>query len=103
MPKVSKEDLARINVEINHPCFQTGYKSLYSCSQCSIKQAAGSPRNGEVDVRKGNKGGTLIWLIGSPNWAECCVNLSEWSDISPGLDCEVQLCALAEEHPYLRG
>ncbi|KAK9683446.1 hypothetical protein RND81_10G142000 [Saponaria officinalis] len=109
MPKVSKEDLALGNVEINHPCLQTGYKSLYSCSQCSVKQEAGSPRNGGEDVRKGGKGGIPVWLIGSPNWAECsalakvAVNLSEWSDISPGLDCEVQPCALAEEHPHPRG
>ncbi|KAL9226682.1 hypothetical protein vseg_002466 [Gypsophila vaccaria] len=109
MPKVSKEELARGNVEISHPCLQTGYKSLYSCSQCSVNQEVGSPRNGEQDVGKRGKGGVPVWLIGSPNWAECsalakvAVNLSEWSNISPGLDCDVQPCALAEEHPQPRG
>ncbi|KAH9613312.1 hypothetical protein KSS87_016098 [Heliosperma pusillum] len=109
-PKVSKEDFARGNVEIRHPCLHTGYKSQYVCSQCaSIMQEAGSPRYGEKEIGKRGKAGVPVWLIGSPNWAECsalakfAVNLSEWSDLSPGLDCEIQPCALAEEHPHPLG
>ncbi|KAL2932377.1 putative apyrase 7 [Bienertia sinuspersici] len=97
MPKVSKDDLIHGNVEIRHPCLHTGYKR------------AGSPRYGEKKLGKGGKPGVPVQLIGSPNWAECsavakvAVNLSEWSDLSPGIDCDVQPCALSEDHPHPRG
>ncbi|KMS99485.1 hypothetical protein BVRB_2g044770 [Beta vulgaris subsp. vulgaris] len=110
MPKVTKEDLAHGNVEIRHPCLHSGYKSEYSCSQCaSLNQEAGSPRYGEKDLGKGGKPGVPVWLIGAPNWSECsavakvAVNLSEWSDLSPGIDCDVQPCALSEDLPHPRG
>ncbi|KAK9742312.1 hypothetical protein RND81_03G163200 [Saponaria officinalis] len=109
MPKVSKDDLVRGNVEINHPCLHNGYKSQYACSQCAVNQEAGSPRYGEKVLGKGGKPGIPIRLIGSPNWAECsalakfAVNLSEWSDLSPGLDCDVQPCALTDNHPHPHG
>ncbi|KAL2936552.1 putative apyrase 7 [Bienertia sinuspersici] len=110
MPKVSKDDLIHGNVEIRHPCLHTGYKSEYFCTQCaSLNQEAGSPRYGEKKLGKGGKPGVPVQLIGSPNWAECsavakvAVNLSEWSDLSPGIDCDVQPCALSEDHPHPRG
>ncbi|KAL9230219.1 hypothetical protein vseg_005601 [Gypsophila vaccaria] len=110
MPKVSKKELAHGNVKISHPCLHNGYKSQYSCSQCaSVYQATGSPRYGEKVLGKGGKAGVPVWLIGSPNWAECsalakiAVNLSEWSDLSPGLDCDLQPCALADNHPPPHG
>lgn len=110
MPKVSNEDLAHGNVEIRHPCLHSGYKSEYFCSQCaSLNQEAGSPRYREKYLGKGGKPGVPVWLVGSPNWAECsavakiAVNLSEWSDLSPGIDCDVQPCALSEDLPHPRG
>ncbi|CAO2825720.1 unnamed protein product [Amaranthus hypochondriacus] len=110
MPKPSKDDLARGNLEIKHPCLHSGYKNEYTCSQCaSINQEAGSPRYGEKDIGKGGKPVVPVQLIGSPNWADCsavakaAVNLSEWSDLSPGFDCDVQPCALSEDLPHPRG
>uniref|UniRef100_A0A7C9APC4 Apyrase n=1 Tax=Opuntia streptacantha TaxID=393608 RepID=A0A7C9APC4_OPUST len=109
MPKVSKEDLAHGNLEIRHPCLHSGYKSQYTCSQCaSINEVAETPHYGKKGVKKGGKPGVPVWLVGSPNWAECralakiAVNLSEWSDLSPGIDCDVHPCALSEDlpHPY---
>ncbi|KAF7829098.1 putative apyrase 7 [Senna tora] len=102
----TKANLANGKLEIKHPCLQSGYKDQYTCSYCSSNDLESeSPLiNGK---KKGNKGesGTPVMLIGAPNWQECsalakiAVNLSEWSNISPGLDCEVQPCALRDNLP----
>ncbi|GAB4827635.1 hypothetical protein Ancab_034520 [Ancistrocladus abbreviatus] len=108
LPKNSNEDLVHGKVEIPHPCLQSGYKEQYVCTQCaSISQEAGSPLHGGKDLGKGGKAGIPVWLIGAPNWAECsalakiAVNLSEWSDLSPGIDCDVQPCALSDDQATL--
>ena len=44
-------------------------------------------------------------LIGAPNWEQCsaiakiAVNLSEWSNLYPGIDCDLQPCALSDSLP----
>ncbi|XP_073122505.1 probable apyrase 7 isoform X2 [Henckelia pumila] len=106
LPQITNEDLAGGNLEIKHPCLQTGYKEPYSCSRCtSIHQKDGSPPISGKNLSEGGKVGVLVKLVGAPNWEECsalakvAVNLSEWSDHSPGIDCELQPCALASNLP----
>lgn len=85
-------NMADKNIELKHPCLQSGYKEKYICSHCSSD----------------DKGGTPVVLVGAPNWQQCSalakvvVNLSEWSNLSKGIDCGVQPCALQENlpHPY---
>ncbi|XP_019446949.1 PREDICTED: probable apyrase 7 isoform X2 [Lupinus angustifolius] len=92
--------------ELKHPCLQTGYKDQFTCSRCSANNQEGeSPRvKGEMLDKKGQSR-TPVMLIGAPNWQECsalakvAVNLSEWSDVKPGLDCEVHPCALRDNLP----
>lgn len=102
LPQISNADLLSGNFEIKHPCLQSGYKEQYSCSQCaSHSQDGGTPLSGE------NKPIPKISLqvVGAPKWEDCsalakiAVNLSEWSDQSPGIDCEVHPCALADNQP----
>ncbi|XP_059668223.1 probable apyrase 7 isoform X2 [Cornus florida] len=109
LPDITNADLASGNIEINHPCLQSGYKERYICSQCaSIYQEGESPLKGGKNLVKGGKRGIPVKLIGAPKWEECSalakvtVNLSEWSGLSPGLDCELQPCALGgnEPRPY---
>ncbi|KAK6156093.1 hypothetical protein DH2020_010341 [Rehmannia glutinosa] len=95
-PNIANADIISGKVEINHPCLQSGYKEQYTCQHCSsIHQEDASAR----------KAGVPIQLIGVPNWAECnalakvAVNLSEWSNHSLGIDCELHPCALAENLP----
>ena len=51
----------------------------------------------------------MVTLVGAPNWLKCstlakvAVNLSEWSDVRPGLDCEVHPCALRGNLPQPMG
>ncbi|KAE9451509.1 hypothetical protein C3L33_16580, partial [Rhododendron williamsianum] len=106
LPSVSKADLATGNVEIKHPCLQSGYKEQYFCTECSsIYQGGESPLSGGKGLVKGGKPGTLIQLIGAPKWEECrtlakiAVNLSEWSNLNPGIDCDLQPCALSNNLP----
>ncbi|XP_059625326.1 probable apyrase 7 [Cornus florida] len=108
LPEITNADLVGGKFEIKHPCLQSGYKERYFCSQCaSIYQGEG-PLIGRKKLDRGGKPGIPVQLIGAPKWEECnalakiAVNLSEWSDRSPGLDCEVQPCALAGNlpHPY---
>ncbi|KAK1578225.1 hypothetical protein Q3G72_028598 [Acer saccharum] len=68
---------------------------------CSQPESA-SPVIGGKHSGKGGKSGTAVLLTGAPNWEEYCsalakaaVNLSEWSNLSPGMDCDLQPCALA--------
>ncbi|KAA8519029.1 hypothetical protein F0562_016197 [Nyssa sinensis] len=108
-PGITNADLASGNIEIKHPCLQSGYREQYICSQCaSIYQKVGSPLIGGKKLGQRGKPGIPIQLVGAPKWNECsalakvAVNLSEWSDLSPGIDCELQPCALADNlpHPY---
>ncbi|XP_051121409.1 probable apyrase 7 isoform X2 [Andrographis paniculata] len=106
LPKVANADLVHGKVEIEHPCLQSGYKEQYLCSECaSIRLKDGKRPIIRKRVGKGRKSGVPIRLIGSPKWEECsalakvAVNLSEWSDHSTGIDCELQPCALADNLP----
>ncbi|CAL5343683.1 unnamed protein product [Camellia sinensis] len=106
LPKINNADLVSGNIEIKHPCLQSGYKEQYDCSQCasSIYQG-GNPPSGGKFLGKGGKLKIPIRVIGAPKWEECkalakvAVNLSEWSDLNPGIDCELQPCALANNLP----
>ncbi|KAL0382157.1 UNVERIFIED_CONTAM: putative apyrase 7 [Sesamum calycinum] len=108
-PQVSNADLVSGKVEIKHPCLQSGYKAKYLCSHCSsIRLKDGNPIGGKR-LPKGGKTGVPVQLIGTPKWEECsalakvAVNLSEWSDHSPGTDCELQPCALEQNLPRPHG
>ncbi|KAK4403421.1 putative apyrase 7 [Sesamum angolense] len=108
-PQVSNADLVSGKVEIKHPCLQSGYKAKYLCSHCSsIRLKDGNPIGGKR-LPKGGKAGVPVQLIGTPKWEECsalakvAVNLSEWSDHSPGTDCELQPCALEQNLPRPHG
>ncbi|KAF5725795.1 putative adenosine diphosphatase [Tripterygium wilfordii] len=101
LPGVTDNVLINGNVEIKHPCLQHGYKEQYKCSQCASNlHESVSPAIGGRNLGKGGKVGISVWLIGAPNWEECsalakiAVNLSEWSNQSPGFDCDLQPCAL---------
>jgi len=100
-------DVVKGNVEVKHPCLQSGYKERYTCSHCAAWEGGESPKvegNGNVLEKKGEFK-TRVTLVGAPNWQECsalakvAVNLSEWSDVSPGLDCEIHPCALRDNLP----
>lgn len=99
LPESANADLLNGKKELKHPCLHSGYKEQYICSHCASRfQEGGSPL-------VGGKPGISIQLVGAPKWDECsalakiAVNLSEWSDLSPGFDCEVQPCALADNLP----
>lgn len=107
---INKADLVNGKVEIKHPCLQSGYKEQYICSRCaSGPQEGASPVIGDKQSGKGAKTGIAVVLTGSPNWQECsalaksAVNLSEWSNVSPGMDCDLQPCALADGLPRPSG
>ncbi|CAH1445399.1 unnamed protein product [Lactuca virosa] len=102
-PNSIKGNLVKGKAVIRHPCLQSGYKEKYICSQClSAFQTSNIKRN---LLGKGVKSGIPVQLIGSPKWEECSalakvtVNLSEWSNITPGLDCDLQPCALQNSLP----
>ncbi|OWM72263.1 probable apyrase 7 [Punica granatum] len=105
LPEGTKVDSVNGNLELKHPCLQSGYKERYICSQCASNfNEGGSPVVGGR-IGKGGKPGISLRLIGAPNWVECdalakvAVNLSEWSNLSPGFDCDLQPCALREDLP----
>lgn len=104
-PQFSKANLVKGKAVIRHPCLQSGYKEKYICSQCrSAFQADGRPNRRKV-LGKGGKSGIPVQLIGAPKWEECSalakttVNLSEWSDKNPGIDCDLHPCALQNNLP----
>lgn len=106
LPKISNADLTSGNIEIKHPCLNSGYKEQYICTHCvSLYQEGGNPTTGREVSGKGGKPGVRVQLVGAPKWEECnslakvAVNLSEWSGKNPGIDCELQPCALAENLP----
>ncbi|CAK9173513.1 unnamed protein product [Ilex paraguariensis] len=105
LPQVTTADLVNGNIEIKHPCLHSGYKAEYICSQCaSVNQEGGSPIGGK-NLGRGGKPGIPLQLIGAPKWDECsalakvAVNLSEWSNLRPVIDCELQPCALPANLP----
>ncbi|KAL3524008.1 hypothetical protein ACH5RR_016842 [Cinchona calisaya] len=106
LPHISNADLLSGNIEVKHPCLQSGYKEQYICSHCaSLYEEGGTPPIGEKKFGNGGKRKISLQLVGAPKWEECsalakiAVNLSEWSDQSPGIDCELQPCALASNLP----
>ncbi|KAK3227546.1 hypothetical protein Dsin_007408 [Dipteronia sinensis] len=103
---IKNADLVNGKIEIKHPCLHSGYKEQYICSRCASSQPeSASPVIGGKHSGKGGKSGTAVLLTGAPNWEECsalakaAVNLSEWSNLSPGMDCDLQPCALADSLP----
>nr|KAK2408639.1 putative apyrase [Trifolium repens] len=108
---VFKKNKLGLGGTVKHPCLQNGYKSQYTCSRCLAvekEKEVESPKvNGSVNAVGGGKRvlKTPVRLVGAPNWQECsaiakvAVNLSEWSDVGQGLDCEVNPCALRESLP----
>ncbi|TXG68911.1 hypothetical protein EZV62_003846 [Acer yangbiense] len=106
LPNIKNADLVNGKIEIKHPCLHSGYKEQYICSRCASSQPeSASPVIGGKHSDKGGKSGTAVLLTGAPNWEECsalakaAVNLSEWSNLSPGMDCDLQPCALADSLP----
>lgn len=97
-------------VLVKHPCLQAGYTQRYACSFCSPLDRGGESPGVEGSVL-GKKGEwrTPVALVGAPDWEKCSalakvtVNLSEWSDVRPGLDCEVHPCALRDNLPRPTG
>ncbi|XWS49353.1 hypothetical protein CRYUN_Cryun13aG0156600 [Craigia yunnanensis] len=109
LPDGSNTIMVNGKIEIKHPCLHSGYKEQYICSQCASKdQESGSPVVGGKILDKGGKAGISLQLIGAPNWEQCsaiakvAVNLSEWSNLYTGIDCDLQPCALSDSlpHPY---
>ncbi|XP_042508959.1 probable apyrase 7 [Macadamia integrifolia] len=110
IPGISNVDLINGKIELKHPCLQSGYMEKYICSQCaSLNQESGSPLMAGKNIGKGGKPGIAVRLIGAPQWEECsmlakvAVNSSEWSDSNPGIDCELQPCALSDSLPCPHG
>ncbi|XP_022738494.1 probable apyrase 7 [Durio zibethinus] len=106
LPDGSNANLINGKIEIKHPCLHSGYKEQYICSQCASKdQESGSPVVGGKILDKGGKSGISLQLIGAPNWEQCsgiakvAVNLSEWSNLYPGIDCDLQPCSLSDSLP----
>ncbi|GAA0173606.1 nucleotide phosphatase [Lithospermum erythrorhizon] len=106
LPQMTDVDLLSGKIEIKHPCLQSGYHEQYICSHCtSALQEGISPSAAGKNLGEGGNRGLKIWLTGAPEWDECralarvAVNLSEWSSQSPGMDCELQPCALANHLP----
>eukprot|EP00268_Persea_americana_P025327 TRINITY_DN24682_c0_g1_i4.p1 TRINITY_DN24682_c0_g1~~TRINITY_DN24682_c0_g1_i4.p1 ORF type:complete len:757 (-),score=120.52 TRINITY_DN24682_c0_g1_i4:636-2906(-) len=104
----TKVDLSKGKVKLKHPCLQTGYKEDYICSHCAALNQEGSPLMGGRNMGK-QKPGMAIELLGAPHFEECSslakitVNLSEWSDLDPGIDCDLQPCALGNHLPRPHG
>ncbi|GKU96038.1 hypothetical protein SLEP1_g9318 [Rubroshorea leprosula] len=106
----SNTNLVNGKIEIKHPCLNSGYKEEYTCAMCATNdQENGSPVIGGKKLDKGGKSGISVQLIGAPNWEECsalakvAVNLSEWSNLNPGIDCDLQPCALSDSLPHPNG
>ncbi|KAB1215614.1 putative apyrase 7 [Morella rubra] len=104
--EITKRDLVKAKIELKHPCLHSGYKEQYTCSQCALNyQEGGSPVIAGKNMGEGGKSGIAVQLVGAPNWEECSalakivVNLSEWSNKDPGIDCDLQPCALPDSFP----
>ncbi|XVE65414.1 hypothetical protein DITRI_Ditri07aG0178300 [Diplodiscus trichospermus] len=110
LPEGSNANLVNGKIEIKHPCLLSGYKEQYLCSRCASKdQESGSPVVGGKILDNEGKSGITVQLIGAPDWEQCsaiakvAVNLSEWSNIYPGIDCDLQPCALSDSLPRPHG
>lgn len=101
----NKANILKGKAVIHHPCLQSGYKEKYICSQCQSAFPADVRPNRRKVLGKGVKSGIPVQIIGAPKWQECSalakitVNLSEWSDKNPGIDCDLQPCALQKNLP----
>ncbi|XP_068648296.1 probable apyrase 7 isoform X2 [Aristolochia californica] len=101
-------DLNKEKIVIKHPCLQQGYKEEYMCSQCASLNQEGSPVVGGRSTGK-TRFGKSVELLGAPHWEECSalakitVNLSEWSQATSGIDCEIHPCALTSNSPQPQG
>ncbi|ONK74203.1 uncharacterized protein A4U43_C03F3860 [Asparagus officinalis] len=88
-------------MELRHPCLQSVYREKYICSQCNTSNQDGSPLSACKTMRIGRPG-VPVELISAPQWecysslAKVTVNLSEWLNLGPAIDCELQPCALNE-------
>lgn len=100
--------LSNDKIELEHPCLQAGYKEEYFCSQCSKVNSEASTLIGDRNVGEG-AAGLLIKLLGAPQWEECSalakktVSQSEWSELSPSVDCNVKPCVLGDGLFHPRG
>ncbi|XP_044506036.1 probable apyrase 7 isoform X2 [Mangifera indica] len=110
IPDIKSAYLGNAKIEVKHPCLHSGYREQYICSRCvSNQQESGRPVVGEKILDKGGKSGISVLLTGAPNWEECsalakvAVNLSEWSNLNPAMDCDLQPCALADGLPHPKG
>ncbi|KAL6207642.1 hypothetical protein ACLB2K_018599 [Fragaria x ananassa] len=109
LSEFNKTELVNGKGELKHPCLQTGYKEQYICSQCVSKIQEGGPVIAKKNLGRGGRSGVPMKLVGAPNWEECgklarvAVNLSEWSNITPAMDCDVQPCALPDGLPRPSG
>uniref|UniRef100_A0A7N0TCZ4 Apyrase n=1 Tax=Kalanchoe fedtschenkoi TaxID=63787 RepID=A0A7N0TCZ4_KALFE len=106
LPEVTSTDILNARLEVKHPCLLTDYKESYNCLQCApLFEESGSPSSGRLSMGKGGTTGVSVKLIGAPNWEQCnalakvAVNFSEWSNSSPGMDCDLQPCALSRNFP----
>ncbi|KAJ8755338.1 hypothetical protein K2173_019136 [Erythroxylum novogranatense] len=104
--RLPSPDLAMGNIEVKHPCLQSGYQEQYTCFHCTLdRQDSASPATEGRNPGKGLKSGVKVQLIGAPNWEECtsltkiAINLSEWSGQVQGIDCDLQPCALPDGLP----
>lgn len=108
-PESTKVNLVKGKAVIRHPCLQSGYKEKYICSQCLSAFQDTTPKRRRNILGKGVKSGIPVQLIGSPKWDECSalakttVNLSEWSEKTPGIDCDLYPCALQNYLPRPSG
>lgn len=101
LARTGKLDLTNDRIDLGHPCLQSGYREEYFCSQCAMVNSGGSPLIGGWSVGK-DAIGLPISLFGAPQWDECSalakqtVSRSEWSDLSPSIDCKFKPCALSD-------
>ncbi|MQL90017.1 hypothetical protein Taro_022602 [Colocasia esculenta] len=107
-PSINLDDLKNGKKELKHPCLHRGYKEQYMCSHCALSGQEGSPLVSGKHSGRG-QAGIPVTLVGAPVWEECSalarttVNLSEWSNLTPGIDCEIRPCALSDSLPRPHG
>ncbi|WOL05380.1 hypothetical protein Cni_G14108 [Canna indica] len=103
-----KPGLNNGKLQLRHPCLNSGYREDYTCYRCTSVNSERSPLPGGKTTSK-KKTGTSVELLGAPQWEKCnalakfTVNLSAWSNLSSGIDCELKPCALTDGLPQPRG
>ncbi|KAL4556935.1 hypothetical protein LXL04_035102 [Taraxacum kok-saghyz] len=111
-PQSIRGSLVKGKAVIRHPCLQSGYKEKYICSQClsAFQDKTQTPIRRNLMGKGAVKSGIPVQLIGAPKWEECSalakitVNLSQWSDKTPGSpDCDLHPCALEKNLPLPHG